>query len=675
MLKKTKISIFKFGSIVAIAAMLLICYLSIPSLNKYEHNSAVLYDKDKNIIAYRLSFDDKFRFKTNIEDVDPLYIKMLLAAEDERFYYHLGVDPIAIIRAFFNNISGNSQQGASTIAMQVQKLLEKKERNIISKIKEAIGSVLMTLYYGREYMLNIYLTTAPFGSNIEGVKAASLMYFNHDARRLSPDEAALLVALPRLPEKIRPDKNPKLAKKYRDLVLHKAYQDGIIKQDVYLSAVNEHVPYTIKRPKQSAYHLLNLALTYTNQNEIYSFIDPNIQNILYDKGIEFKNYSRKKDDLGIVAIDNQKHTLSAYLGSKDRFINEYDMANALRSPGSALKPFVYALAFDRNIVFASSSIKDNQSSFGNWLPQNFDRDFKGQISIEDALTMSLNIPSLKLLEAIGPQSFVNTIDNGQGILNFKGKANVAIATGGLGIKLLDLANLYTSFVNQGKLEPLALFYVKEQSGIKTFYLNDITTTRNLFNDQAAIAVYNILTRTKRPIGFDPFNKTSFKTGTSYNFIDATSVGTKGNITIALRSGNTDASSNEPYTGFNRAAPILFSIFDKLNLQDNNFEISLYEKAAPFSLQNFYISDESYSKSSKQKSLKILHPNNNDIVYAIDNKVYLEIEGGIEPYSIFVNDKLTPFTDHFEVQTFGLYKIIVKDGADNAVTLELNIKLM
>lgn len=674
MLKLTKNSKLSLISI-AIFAMLIIAISAIPDTTKYEHNSPVLYDKDLNIIAYKLSFDDKFRFKTRLEDVDPLYIKMLLAAEDERFYYHLGVDPISIMRALLNNLSGKSTQGASTIAMQVQKILDKKERTLYNKIKEAFAAILMTLYYGHDYMLNMYLSTAPFGSNIEGVKAAALMYFNHDARHLSPDEAALLVALPRLPEKIRPDKNAKLAKKYRDLVLYKAYQDGIIAYDIYLSAKAQAVPHIIKRPTQKAYHLLALALQHTTNDEIYSFIEPDIQNTLYNKGLEFIEQSKKQDDIAMVAIDNQKHKLVGYLGSKDRLLNEYDLANALRSPGSALKPFVYALAFDRNIVFASTTIKDTQSAFGNWLPQNFDKDFKGQISIEDALTMSLNIPSLKLLEALNPQSLVNNLDNGQNILHFKGKPNVSLATGGLGIKLTDLTHLYTSFVNFGTLEPLALFYVKKQGQNINFYLNDITSSRRLFNEQAAIAVYNILTRTRRPQGFDPFNKTSYKTGTSYNFIDATAVGTKGRLTLGIRSGKLDSSSNEPYTGFNRVAPILFSIFDKLNLSDNYFASSSYEKAAPFSLQSFYLSDQNFSKSSKQQSLKILHPSDNDIVYAIDNKVYLEIEGGLKPYSIFVNDELSPYNDHFEVTSFGLYKIVIKDSADNALEIKLNVKLI
>ena len=231
-------------------------HLCAPDLSRFYDRSHSLYDKSGNIIYSSMNKDGYHRILTTQSQVDPLYIKMLIASEDERFYSHPGVDVISIGRALWSNItSGSIVSGASTIAMQVCRMLEPKERSIWSKAKEALGALYLTHYYGRDQILSLYLTLAPFGGNIEGVNAASYIYFNHSPKNLTPAEAALLVALPRSPEVIRPDRHPKSARYYRNEVLKKAVTDKIIKQDILAFATKEPIPNVRHALPQDAYYL------------------------------------------------------------------------------------------------------------------------------------------------------------------------------------------------------------------------------------------------------------------------------------------------------------------------------------------------------------------------------------------------------------------------------------
>ena len=227
-----------------------------PDLSRFYDRSQSLYDKGGNLIYTSMNSGDYYRILTTRSDVDPLYIRMLIAAEDERFYSHAGVDVLAVGRALWSNItSGRTVSGASTLAMQVCRMLEPKDRSLWSKVREALGALYLTHYYGREQLLSIYLTLAPFGSNIESVTAASWIYFNHSPRRLTPAEAALLVALPRSPEVIRPDRHPESARYYRNEVLKKAVEDGIIKRDILEFATAEPVSQVRHPLPDSGYYL------------------------------------------------------------------------------------------------------------------------------------------------------------------------------------------------------------------------------------------------------------------------------------------------------------------------------------------------------------------------------------------------------------------------------------
>lgn len=426
-------------------------FLCAPDMSKYEQRSETLYDREGNIIYTSLSDGDYLRIKTDAQDVDPLYIKMLLSSEDERFYLHPGVDPISAARALISNVSSLKRvSGASTLAMQVCRMLEPKERTIFSKVREALGAVYITAAYGRDEILNMYLTLAPFGGNIEGVTAASYSYFNHGPQHLTPAEAALLVALPRSPESMRPDRRPKVAKYYRNEVLKKAVADGLIKEDILATATEEQLPGLRYQIPQSAYYLgqslfkgtlrtpdlidqvpskesfadsqsydgMDIALP----REMISSIDPEIQQTLLDAvAVHAKMYvnAQEQDNIAIVAVDNKTFEVKGYVGGVGPAYSFVDAAQSIRSPGSALKPFVYGMAFEQGMLHPNTILLDSAKLYRTYQPRNFDRMFFGEVTAYLALQASLNLPALDLMTAIGPVNFIRRLNELKNTLPFE----------------------------------------------------------------------------------------------------------------------------------------------------------------------------------------------------------------------------------------------------------------
>lgn len=426
-------------------------FVCAPDMSKYEQRSETLYDREGNIIYTSLSDGDYLRIKTDAQDVDPLYIKMLLSSEDERFYLHPGVDPLSATRALVSNVSSLKRvSGASTLAMQVCRMLEPKERTIFSKVREALGALYITAAYGRDEILNMYLTLAPFGGNIEGVTAASYSYFNHGPQHLTPAEAALLVALPRSPESMRPDRRPKVAKYYRNEVLKKAVADGLIKADILATATEEQLPGLRYKLPQNGYYLgqslfkgtlrtpdlidqvsskevLAESQSYDGMDialprEMVSSIDPEIQQALLDAvEVHAKMYvnAQEQDNIAIVAVDNKTFEVKGYVGGVGTAYSFVDAAQSIRSPGSALKPFVYGMAFEQGLLHPNTVLLDSAKLYRTYQPRNFDRLFFGEVTAYLALQASLNLPALDLMTAIGPVNFIRRFNALKNTLPFE----------------------------------------------------------------------------------------------------------------------------------------------------------------------------------------------------------------------------------------------------------------
>ena len=671
------IKILCFGVLLMFAAALIFIIIAAfcaPDLTKTSSIGKIAFSKDNTVIAYAPAPDTRYRFKTDSNDVDPLYLKMLLAAEDERFNYHLGVDPIAVIRSFSLNVLHQEIVScASTLAMQVIRLNEPGKRTYLNKLKEAFKAVHLTLFHGRKAVLDDYLTIAPFGGGIEGVTAASLFWFNHLPDKLTPAEAALLVAIPRSPEKIRPDRFYQRAKHYRDKVLKKAYLDGIIKKDILIAATSEPLPRNFSYPYEPAFHLGHkLFKEHKDQNLFITSIDSDIQRTLNKFIDSFKEQSFPDEEIAALVIDNADHSVCAYAGSKDYRHTELDLTQAIRSPGSALKPFAYALAFAENKLHPKTILNDEAEAFGAYTPQNFTRNFKGTIPADYALYNSLNLPALTVFSALGPEKFLYEINKNQHniFLPDGARAGLPIILGGCGISLYNLTALYTTLFNDG------IFFSP-----KTLVNEKTAFTYELIEKKAARATFDILKNTAAPQNILKNHQISYKTGTSYDFIDALSIGSSGRYTAGVWIGKPDGSSNYPKTGYTAAAPILYALLGSLPQQQlAKEELPLTGALSPLPPQ--YLESLSQStasnrlttkKSSIKQQIKITFPQNNSKVKATDEGyVNVIIEGGIAPYTLYVDGIEQENAFCFKVTESGYYDLcaIDNDGDESLITIQV-----
>lgn len=650
--------------------MIIFCVYSINELSYdlIENRSKVLYDSQGNIVAYSLSSDNEsYRFFTSHNEVSPLYINMLLASEDKRFYEHFGVDFISLLRALIGNIkSGEITSGGSTLAMQVAKRLTNHKRTYFNKLKEIVQAVYITQKFGRDTVLDWYLTLAPFGSNIEGVKAASLKWFNHLPNNLTPSEAALLSAFPRTPEYIRPDRNHKATIYYKNESLRLAYERGVISKDVWLNSIKEDLPNTINQIRQSAFTLSNVFFNDVNikNKEIYTTLEPNIQKILLNEAKNFNELHKDSAVLSVVVLDSNDHKIKGLLGSSDLTRTQLCLPFSKRSPGSSLKPFAFALAYEQRKLHPKTIVHDNAKLFGTWNPKNYDRTFNGKVTSEKALTTSLNLPAIEVLELVGLNNFVNFINMGNKNSRLITKNNLidySIILGSGTISLIDLAQLYAMLNEDGYYNNFELLVGK--SCQQSF--------RMLEADSARVT-FEILKKTNRPMNGINLPNASYKTGTSSKFNDALAIGSYENYTVAVAIRIPNNNNNDyKYAGYKDAAPILFNIFRALDPAPyikSPIESELFSDRPPKALVENIIEQ----KIIDENAIKIIFPQNGDIVVPDHNgNIFIKYSGG--KGKIYIN-----FNDQQLIQNFvnvtqeGSYKISIMDefGHSNSVTFSV-----
>lgn len=684
----------------AVAAFVIFSITSI-DLSPIENRSKVLFDKDGNVIAYSLSSDSlSYRFLTTPEDVSDIYLKMLLSNEDKNFYSHIGVDFKALARALIYNLKNQEiTSGGSTIAMQVVKRLSHhKKRTYVNKLKEIIGAVYITARFGREKVLTWYLTLAPCGSNIEGVKAASLKWFNHLPDRLTPSESALMVALPRAPELIRPDLHPKRARYYKNEAIKLAYKNGIINEDLMKIALSEDCSYKLHNLKQSAYTLGNYTFTRAettktdNNNsskEFYTNIDSKIQHVLNEAAEKYEISKRDNAILSTVVLDCKTHEIVALNGSSDTVNNQICLPYRLRSPGSTLKPFAYAMAFESGKLHPQTVMKDTGRLYGSWKPDNFNYKFNGEIKAKDALCMSLNIPALEVIKAVEPDVFYKRLNKRNKVLFITdGMADSSIILGSGSISLVDLTSLYAMLNTDGMFYPYDLIRKDSDNKVNDEKLNNKTIDKDsdikksddnsyrLLSKESARAVFEILKNTARPYNH-PDNRTiSYKTGTSYKFKDALAIGSNGKYTVGVAITHPDnRTTNYNNSGYTDAAPVLFDILLQLkdeSLDKEDLDDVLFSNTAPQALQRQNIKQEILELKD---NLKITFPLNNSVVAPDYNgRIYIRHEGGSG--KVFLNtDDSQLESDYIDVHQNGFYKVCVFDGKaqSDCVDFEVRIK--
>ena len=655
------------------------------SLSKFLDRSYVLYSDKGNVLAYTLSSDTSaLRFKTTKDEVSKLYINMLIANEDKRFYSHFGVDPFSIVRAaFYNFRNQNVGSGASTLAMQVAKRLTGHKRTYINKVKEMVQAIYLTLKYKRDGILTLYLTLSPFGGNIEGVKAASLTWFNHLPNTLTPSEAALLTALPRAPEHIRPDKNPKSALYYKNEVLKLANRAFIITKEQLNLSLKEELPHKRFTIRQNALTFGNyvfnlkksntktdfkgLDILHTDDKEIFSSLDDTVQDELNLIAAKFEQNSDPNYVLSAIVLDIKSHTIKGVLGSSSNKKTTVCLPFRLRSPGSSLKPFAYAFAMEKGMLHPNTILHDNQNLYGTWSPNNFSRKFCGNISAKKALTYSLNLPALEVLNLVGANSFSKKFNLNEQLLKFRNnKSDLSIVLGSGIINLYNLARLYAMLNEDGLMHE---FTYKNKSDI------NLQKYRLLTKDSAR-AVFEILKETPRPYLYPEQKLISYKTGTAYEFTDALAIGSLNNLTVAVSiSSPYNIKGNTHYTGYDSASPYLFEILSKSKtekLYKEDLNSPLLNTAPPTALKELNLTNQSHALNHEKK-LEITFPTNGQTVSPDSHgKVYIKTKGQTGELIITVNNE--QFEQHyFEPKSEGFYSITVIDEAGQTDTTKIKVE--
>uniref|UniRef100_UPI002C65135E penicillin-binding protein 1C n=1 Tax=Enterovirga sp. TaxID=2026350 RepID=UPI002C65135E len=493
-------------------------------LTEAEHRSVIVLDRHEKLLRAFATPEGRWRLPVTHEEVDPRFLVMLKAYEDRRFDSHRGLDPMALARATWQ-LAWNRRivSGASTLTMQVARLLEPRaERTLKAKLTQAVRAVELESRFSKGELLDLYLRLAPYGGTLEGVRAASLSYFGKEPKRLSVGEAALLVALPQSPEARRPDRSPETARRARDRVLARVLAAGAITKQEAEEGRAERIPARRHGFPMHAAHAAERALAERPDLAVHRLaIDRRQQTALEALLAERVEQFGPAASGAIVVIDNETGEVRTRVGSPAKLAAErrgaIDMTTASRSPGSALKPFIYALAFESGIAHPETLVDDRPSRWGAYAPDNFDLTFQGTVTARRALQSSLNLPAVELLGAVGPARFIARLRQGGAEIALPPDAPPGLATalGGLGITLLDLTRLYASFARGGMAPPLV-------TRLDPGSVPAIGETR-VTDPVPAWYVADIL-RGAPPPDHALGGKIAFKTGTSYGYRDAWAVG-------------------------------------------------------------------------------------------------------------------------------------------------------
>jgi len=555
--------------LVAISATFSAWVISLGSLPLEEARkvSTTIVDRNGKLLRAYAMADGRWRMPVDAKTaVDPGYLKLLLAYEDRRFWSHGGVDPLALGRAALQFGSrGHIVSGGSTITMQLARLMEpRRERSVYTKLRQMVRAVQIERQLSKDEILDLYLALAPFGGNLEGVRAASIAYFGKEPKRLTLAEAALLVALPQSPERRRLDRYPEAAHAARDRVLARMVEDGVLSKDDTAQAKAAAVPRLRKPMPILAPHSADAAMATVKDAPLIKLtLDSGLQKTLEALARDRAVAQGPNISVAIIAVDNETGDVLARVGSSDYFderrAGQVDMTRAVRSPGSTLKPFIYGLAFEDGFVHPESLIDDRPIRFGSYAPENFDMTFQGTVPVRKALQLSLNVPAIALLDRVGSSRLSSRLKQAGGnlVLPKDEAPGLAMGLGGVGVTLQDLAQLYAGLARLGAAKPLReIMLAQERNQEKN---NDDREPLRLMDQAAAWQVGNVLLGTPPPEN-GVHNRIAFKTGTSYGYRDAWSVGFDGRVTIGVWVGRPDGAPVPGLVGRTAAAPILFDAF-------------------------------------------------------------------------------------------------------------------
>jgi penicillin-binding protein 1C len=600
-----------------ILSLFVVLDLFFPLPDKKEFSKEI-HAKDGTLLTAYLTKDYKWRLRTELHEVSPDLINAVIEKEDGWFYWHFGINPVSALRALFQNIiSGKIESGASTITMQVARMLEPKKRTYINKFFEMFRALQLEIRYSKKEILELYLSLLPFGGNIEGVKSASYIYFNRPPGKLSLAQAITLAVIPNDPNTLRLDRLPEnvipanlhqqvsqesdnqnsfsdskqpacrtgrvgMPKKFavsiiqkRNYWIKKFKCEKIFSSSDLNDALNEPIENTRFAIPSLAPHfsyfikenyigdIVNTTLDLSKQQIAENILLRHVKKVFY-KGIT---------NGAVLVIDNKNSSVVAYCGSADYYdsgsFGQVNGITAIRSPGSTLKAALYAYAFDDGNLTPQMKIADIPTDFHGYQPENYDLKFYGNISADFALVNSLNIPAVKLLERIGLNNFVNFL-SGSGFNQIQKQKNylgLSMILGGCGTNLQELTRLFSSFARKGKLYPLNFLSDENKA-----------ESKQIFSEASSYLVAQILSGIKRDdiinlTNYTRLPKFAWKTGTSYGKRDAWAIGFNPDYTIGVWLGNFNGVGSPNLSGAEVAVPVLFDLFNAI---DYNSDVKWFE---------------------------------------------------------------------------------------------------
>jgi len=520
--------------------------------------SPVVTDAAGGSLLARVSADDQWCTPVTLDEVSPWLVQATIAVEDERFFSHFGVDPIAVARAAGQNTAaGRTVSGASTLTMQVCRMIDDKPRTLGAKAVEAVHALQLEQMRDKRQILETYLNMAPYGGNIRGAAAAARIYFARRPAELTLGEAAMLAGLPQAPSRYRPDRHLEAAIERRATVLGRMVELGMITEAQREIAEDEPVVIRPRRRTVRAPHGAQLALQ-RRPHGGRTTIDPAIQACVEQAVTDHAAHLPRGSQAAVVVIDIDNAAIAAMVGSldpDDPLEGQVNGATARRSPGSALKPLVYAAAFEAGRLNADATVYDVPIQRAGWSPRNFDRTFSGPVPAGEALRRSLNVPAILVTEAVGLDRCIGLIESAGAALptGARRRGGLAVAVGALEVTLLDLTNAYATLGRAGVHRPARLF------------ADEPAPPRRAIAPNVCAAIDDILsTRRRRPRGTEDRRAADvpwfmWKTGTSAGRRDAWAIGHNRRFAVGVWVGRFAGTGRVQYVGAEAAEPLLAAL--------------------------------------------------------------------------------------------------------------------
>lgn len=540
-----------------------------PTLLEGTPMSSVVYDRHGELLRLALAADDRYRLPADVAELAPALVATTLLYEDRWFFWHPGVNPWALCKAALQTALGGPRRGASTLTMQLARLRFGIDSHTVhGKLAQILRALQLELYYSKGEILEAYLTLAPYGGNIEGAAAASRIYFDKDAKTLSLAEAMALAVMPQRPAARAPtaDGLEPLAMASARQRLARAYLEA--HPDVDAPAAGVGTPLVLRRRSELPFLAPHVAVRFARSGKIVTTLDLELQRLLERRVRDFvaRTQANGIDNVAALLVDHRSMDVLAALGSADfantSILGQVDGTRAKRSPGSTLKPFIYALALEQGLIHPNTLLKDAPMRFGAYNPENFDGEFEGPLSATEALMHSRNVPAVYLETELRRRG-----GNDGGLYGLLARAGIqgleppkhyglALVLGGLEVTMTELVGLYAALARGGTAAPLRYtFEAAPSAGAQLLSAEAAALTLEMLKSDDRDLGSGTRVRDELPI--------AWKTGTSYGFRDAWTVGVVGPFVLAVWVGNFDSRGNPAFVGRRAAAPLFFEIIESL----------------------------------------------------------------------------------------------------------------